>query len=501
MTLKIEYTTTDMIARNKVGGTTWGILVVAVSLFFFQPVFASTLAGRPGALPPTCTMVATPSTINKGQISLLSWTSANATSAVVNGVSKAVKGGWNVSPNKTHTYSGTFYGPGGSVTCSATVTVRVAPSSENLVANGDFETVSSNPSIPTNWNSSYWGNLTPTFTYPVSGNGGGKAARITINNYQTGDAKWWFAHVPASSHTLYQYSTQYSSNTKTNVTVEFKMADGSFQYQWLADVAPQSGWGTFTTQITVPKNTVSFTVLHAMVSNGSLTIDNVVVKALPASPFPQGMVTFVFDDALSTQYTHARPILTAAGMKGTYGVITQYVGSSPYIGWPQIATLVTEGNEIASHTRTHVDLTALSTSALQSEVSGSYSDLIAKGITPKTLVYPYGGVNTTVKNATKTAKYVGARGSYFGLNAPISDRYALADIRLDKTTTLQNVKTLIDQVLEDKRWVVFEIHDVVPSGGNDFAISTALFQSIVDYIKQKNVKVVTLAEGANLVQP
>ncbi len=86
----------------------------------------------PTPVAPTCTMTASKSTITKGETVLLSWTSKNATSAIVNGVSKPTAGGWNVSPNSTHTYSGTFYGANGqTVTCSKTITVTVPPPTPN----------------------------------------------------------------------------------------------------------------------------------------------------------------------------------------------------------------------------------------------------------------------------------------------------------------------------------------------------------------------------------
>src|SRR3989344_1864677 len=79
--------------------------------------------------PPACTMSAVPSTIAAGNTSNLRWTSTNATSAVINqGIGNvAVNGNRNVSPTQTTTYTGTFTGAGGVVTCQKTLTVNNVP--------------------------------------------------------------------------------------------------------------------------------------------------------------------------------------------------------------------------------------------------------------------------------------------------------------------------------------------------------------------------------------
>ncbi len=61
-------------------------------------------------------------------------------------------------------------------------------------------------------------------------------------------------------------------------------------------------------------------------------------------------------------------------------------------------------------------------------------------------------------------------------------------MRLDQTTTLAQAKAEIDQAYSDKRWLILEIHDVVASGGDEYAITPALFEQIVTYIKQKGLK-------------
>ncbi len=340
--------------------------------------------------------------------------------------------------------------------------------------------------------------MTAKFTYPVAGHNGGKAAQIQVTKYTSGDAKWDFDHINVSSHTIYQFSDDYISTVVDNVSVEYLMQDGTYQYDWVAD-APATGgaWQTLTAQITVPAGAVSMTVLHTIAAVGTLTTDNASLVAEPASPLPSGMVSLTFDDGDLSQYQNALPILTAAGMKASFYIITSEPGSgdSGYMTWAQIKSLASQGFEIGGHTQTHPYLTTLTSAQAQKEISGSFTDLVAQGLSPKTFVYPYGDRSPATDALVEAAGYIGSRGSYYGLDAPFTPRYNLDDIRVDSTTSLASIEAEVDQAVADKRWLVLEIHDVLPGGGDTYTITPAFFQSLVNYIKQSGAQVVTLQSG------
>lgn len=75
---------------------------------------------------PTCDLWVSPSKIRKGESATLSWNSENASSASLNnGIgSVSVDGSRTVSPDNTTTYTATFVGSGGTVTCSKTIVVE-----------------------------------------------------------------------------------------------------------------------------------------------------------------------------------------------------------------------------------------------------------------------------------------------------------------------------------------------------------------------------------------
>ncbi len=85
----------------------------------------------PPPAPPTCTISASPTSIQEGSPSTLSWTTTNATTFTIDNavgsVTPVASSSTSVSPTTTTTYTGTATGPGGSATCPATVTVTTTP--------------------------------------------------------------------------------------------------------------------------------------------------------------------------------------------------------------------------------------------------------------------------------------------------------------------------------------------------------------------------------------
>lgn len=118
--------------------------VFAVGIFMFLPVLTTGNfsfvqsahaccgdgdGGGGGGTPPSCQLSASPATIQQGQSATLSWWSTNAIDASINqGIGSVPSTGSHVvSPQVTTTYTATFSGQNGSVTCSKTVTVTTPP--------------------------------------------------------------------------------------------------------------------------------------------------------------------------------------------------------------------------------------------------------------------------------------------------------------------------------------------------------------------------------------
>ncbi len=96
-----------------------------------------TVTTSPPPTPPICTLVANPSAIQTGGSSTLTWTTQNATTFSIDqgigAVTPTTGGTRSVTPANTTTYTGTATGPGGTVTCAATVTVTSTPPAAQCV--------------------------------------------------------------------------------------------------------------------------------------------------------------------------------------------------------------------------------------------------------------------------------------------------------------------------------------------------------------------------------
>lgn len=206
----------------------------------------------------------------------------------------------------------------------AVTTVRAA---ENLVLNPSLEIAGSSGDAPSFWQRGNWGSNDAAWSYPVAGVAGEKAAKVTVSNYQSGDAKWYFDDVLVSSGSDYIFSDKYLADASNQVVIRYRLSDGSYQYIYLGPGVVANSWQTFSKKFTVPVGVSSVTIFHLLQANGSLTVDDYfLTKTSPEDPnsnaFPRGMVSLNFDDGWFSQYRNALPILADAGYKADFFIIT-----------------------------------------------------------------------------------------------------------------------------------------------------------------------------------
>lgn len=145
---------------------------------------------------------------------------------------------------------------------------------------------------------------------------------------------------------------------------------------------------------------------------------------------PPRAVAITFDDGWLTQYENALPILEQMHFTATFFVITAQVGrGSMYMNVDELTTLQRAGMVVASHTRTHPNLTKASDSQLRDEVLGSRQDLQKMlGVSVDLFAYPYGSWDKRVAAAVQDAGYRAARAYPGGAWNSITDRFALRSV-------------------------------------------------------------------------
>jgi len=125
-------------------------------------------------------------------------------------------------------------------------------------------------------------------------------------------------------------------------------------------------------------------------------------KPLPAKP-----ILLTFDDGYKDNYTIAYPILKKYKFKATIFVITNFVDDANHLSQKQIKEMINSGLvDIGAHTKTHPDLTTVTSKKVYQEIFGS-KQILTKYIGKPIIAfaYPIGRYNYEVVKATGAARY------------------------------------------------------------------------------------------------
>ena len=122
---------------------------------------------------------------------------------------------------------------------------------------------------------------------------------------------------------------------------------------------------------------------------------------------PSGRCLVTFDDGYVSNYRHAFPLLERFGVKATFFVVADSIGSNPrFLTWAQARELVAAGHSVQSHTRSHRFLTQCSAEDLESELAGSKAKIEdALGVEVSCVSAPGGRWNKRVVEAAEDAGY------------------------------------------------------------------------------------------------
>lgn len=153
----------------------------------------------------------------------------------------------------------------------------------NLIQNPSLETTDASGN-PQGWFKGGYGSNTRSFSYPVLGAAGtAKAIQLSVSNYITGDAKWYFNDVPVTAGHTYVFSNYYKSTIASTLTVRYKKSDGTYSYPNVATLAPASSYTQTSVELTVPARVVAVTVFHLIQGNGTLTTDEYSLREVQES--------------------------------------------------------------------------------------------------------------------------------------------------------------------------------------------------------------------------
>ena len=215
-----------------------------------------------------------------------------------------------------------------------------------------------------------------------------------------------------------------------------------------------------------------------------------------------GVISIVFDDNYQNQFDYAFPIMQNHGIVGTFYVVTDHVGLTGYMNYAQLQTLQNNGNEIGSHSKSHVTMTSLSEAEIRQECSVSKQALQNNGLTVTNFAYPNGPTNDTVDSIV-SEYYRSGRTAYVGpylMQVPTTQfRVAGFSAETRDTTALSLLKDMVDQVYSTNGWAIIFFHNIIPDGTfQPYTTSTADFDSFLSYIISKGVQTLTVNQALDL---
>lgn len=386
------------------------------------------------------------------------------------------------------------------------------PVSGNMFSNNSVETVDpANTIQPLDWEHNSWGTNTATFSYLNTGHTGTHSIKTTITSYTSGSAYWENSNaIPITGGKMYDFSDYYKSNIVNGVDATITLSDGSVAYQHIADGYPSTAsWTKLEAQFTAPANAVSIIFQHNIYSVGYLTTDDYSLTPFSYVGFKRPIITVTDDDSYASFYQYGLPILQKYGLNSTDYIITSYINNVPgYMTSAQVKGLYASGQEVASHSVDHPDLTTLSATAADAELKNSQTWLqTLLGVPIKDYAAPYGSTNNAV--VTDSKKYYQTyRGVEEGYNSKNNfNAYNIQVQNCDDTTTAAQVQGWINEAEATNTWLVLVYHQVDPNAaaaGQYNNTPTDFDAQMAEVATAKNnngVAVETIAQALAEIQP
>jgi peptidoglycan/xylan/chitin deacetylase (PgdA/CDA1 family) len=154
---------------------------------------------------------------------------------------------------------------------------------------------------------------------------------------------------------------------------------------------------------------------------------------------PRRPIVISFDDGYRSQFLNALPVLRHQGWPGVLNLEFRNLRRSWGLSPRRVRFLIDAGWEVDSHTLTHPDLTTLDATRLQREVAGSRTELRRLFHVPvEFFCYPSGRYDSAVLAAVRSAGYLGATTTRYGLATP-SEAYTLARVRVNGSDGLSGL--------------------------------------------------------------
>jgi len=248
-------------------------------------------------------------------------------------------------------------------------------------------------------------------------------------------------------------------------------------------------------RVSTPRRRVLAVLVTAAMSVGLLLA---VGAASPADAASGTIVSLTFDDANADQMPAAQ-YLTSKGLKGTFFLVSGFIGFPGYMTLANAQSLVAAGDEIAGHTISHPDLATLSIDEATRQVCNDRVNWANWGIPVANFAYPFASSTPAVETAVKNCGENSARGlgdlrtrfscttCAVGETVPPPDPYyTKAPDEVESTWTLADLEKSVTQAEAKNNggWVQLTFHHICVSTSNCPApsVSSTIFNQFIDWL-------------------
>ena len=228
-------------------------------------------------------------------------------------------------------------------------------------------------------------------------------------------------------------------------------------------------------------------------------------NAMP-SRHDKPIITFVDDDGRNEYLTVLKPVFDNHGVKGTIAMIVSNVGTNPnFLTLEQLNSLKNDGYDIVSHTYSHSEsiFNPLQNTGVTEEQI--YNDLVTarrwlddNGFNSECLIFPWGSYGNKkgkfIHQAIKAGYQFSCNATGQSNNGSVINTYWLDRPFILDSRDLNYYKNLIDSCIKSNGWLILSTHCYnVTEMPN-----TELLESILDYIQEKGVDVMTFKDASSI---
>jgi peptidoglycan/xylan/chitin deacetylase (PgdA/CDA1 family) len=217
------------------------------------------------------------------------------------------------------------------------------------------------------------------------------------------------------------------------------------------------------------------------------------------------IVSFCFDDFPRSAYATGGTILKSFGVQGTYYAAIGLMNTANHLGElfcrDDLASLVADGHELASHTFSHVSCRSVSTPTFLSEVEKGRKAIEYLTGRPDSgnFAFPYGDF-TRLARKSLTGQVQSSRSTWRGLNGPKVDLSLLrANSLYGENDQVDDAQQLISENENKRSWLIFYSHDV-RSHPSAFGCTPFLLESAVSCAIRRS-RVMTIAQALTELYP